>query len=344
MFDKMNYVPIGRVLEGYEILQKCFETGYEPPYGNGPDEKKILSEGSKYLDHNWPQLSYIVDARRVPPDSVIDEEIPDDPENWAHVHCMIHIGSPHWYRQNYDMESGHPLETLMEFEIRPDWAPNGADRFIEMVRSGYLDGASFFRAIPNFLVQFGIAANDTMRDAWRRKPPLEDDPPRPDLPIDVGTLAFAGNGKDSRTTQIWMSLTDGDPDLGTRPWETPFGKVVGQHSLHALRHLNTEYGDRVDQSKIWTEGYSYLRRNFERLDYIKRCWVDELGPQHPVMLEEQGKHAQETPVPEDDGTQLAELGGLATFLVIMSCCFAILRFAARNKTVAAIFNEPLKDV
>ena len=40
--------------------------------------------------------------------------------------------------------------------VQRAWAPNGADRFYNLVRSGYYDGLRFFRVIPGFMAQFGI--------------------------------------------------------------------------------------------------------------------------------------------------------------------------------------------
>src|SRR5207342_3330377 len=36
------------------------------------------------------------------------------------------------------------------------WAPLGADRFYNLVKIGFYDGVSCFRAIDGFMVQFGI--------------------------------------------------------------------------------------------------------------------------------------------------------------------------------------------
>src|SRR5437867_12735216 len=49
------------------------------------------------------------------------------------------------------------------------WAPLGADRFYNLVRSGYYDGLRFFRVIPGFMAQFGLHADTAVTSAWRER-------------------------------------------------------------------------------------------------------------------------------------------------------------------------------
>src|SRR5439155_406315 len=51
--------------------------------------------------------------------------------------------------------------------VQRDWAPLGADRFYNLVKSGYFDGARFFRVIPGFMAQFGIHGDPQVAAAWR---------------------------------------------------------------------------------------------------------------------------------------------------------------------------------
>ncbi|MGC1910618.1 MAG: peptidylprolyl isomerase, partial [Candidatus Acidiferrales bacterium] len=44
-------------------------------------------------------------------------------------------------------------------QVNRAWAPLGADRFYNLVRHGFYNDAAFFRIVPNFIVQFGLAAN-----------------------------------------------------------------------------------------------------------------------------------------------------------------------------------------
>ena len=47
------------------------------------------------------------------------------------------------------------------------WAPIGADRFYNLVKHHFYDNASFFRVVPNFVVQFGISAYAPVSAAWQ---------------------------------------------------------------------------------------------------------------------------------------------------------------------------------
>src|SRR5437660_8509787 len=57
------------------------------------------------------------------------------------------------------------------------WAPRGADRFYNLVRSGYYDGVRFFRVIPGFMAQLGIHGDTGVTAAWRERR-IADDPVR----------------------------------------------------------------------------------------------------------------------------------------------------------------------
>src|SRR5215472_6663693 len=39
-------------------------------------------------------------------------------------------------------------------EVHRDWAPNGADRFYNLVRAGYFNGNAFYRMVSGVFVQF----------------------------------------------------------------------------------------------------------------------------------------------------------------------------------------------
>src|ERR1700680_789772 len=51
-------------------------------------------------------------------------------------------------------------------EVTRSWSPLGADRFYNLVRSGFFTDAAFFRVLPRFVAQFGISARPDVARAW----------------------------------------------------------------------------------------------------------------------------------------------------------------------------------
>merc|ERR1719482_2587784 len=104
---------------------------------------------------------------------------------------------------------GQPGGEQATFTVRvhPDWAPEGAKRFQEIVESGILQDARFFRVVPGFMVQFGIPGKPAVAAVWREKK-LKDD--EVNVQNSRGTMTFATSGPNSRTTQMFINFGDND--------------------------------------------------------------------------------------------------------------------------------------
>jgi peptidyl-prolyl cis-trans isomerase A (cyclophilin A) len=61
--DQMGFAPIGRVVEGMEVVDRLY-AGYGEggPQGKGPNQGRIQTEGSAYLTKDFPQLDCITRA------------------------------------------------------------------------------------------------------------------------------------------------------------------------------------------------------------------------------------------------------------------------------------------
>src|SRR5947207_3141249 len=78
--------------------------------------------------------------------------------------------APESYRARFTTTKGDFV-----VEVTRAWAPLGADRFYNLVKNGFYDGASFFRVVPGFVVQFGMSARPEVSSAWRTAT-IQDDP------------------------------------------------------------------------------------------------------------------------------------------------------------------------
>lgn len=145
------------------------------------------------------------------------------------------------------------------------WAPVGADRFYNLVKHHYYDNASFFRVVPEFVVQFGISAYPPISAAWKDTN-IKDDPVTQSNK--KGSLTFATAGPNTRTTQIFINLND-NIRLDSMGF-APFGVVEGK-GMDVVEMMYGQYGDNSgpDQDQIAKQGKPYLDKGWPKLDSIK---------------------------------------------------------------------------
>ena len=167
-------------------------------------------------------------------------------------------------------------EGLILIELHRDWAPNGVDRFYNLVRAGYFDDARFFRVIKDRWAQFGIAADPKVSTTWRTKT----------IPDDVrresnarGTVAFAFAIPNGRTTQVFINLRDNAATHDKEPF-VPIGRVL--QGMDVADRLFSGYGETsgggiraAKQDALFSQGNAYLQQSFPKLDWIKQAVVVE---------------------------------------------------------------------
>lgn len=169
--------------------------------------------------------------------------------------------------------------TLAVFEA---WAPHGARRFLDLVRSGFFEShVAVHRVFPNWLAFFGIAGNPQLNKEWA---PIEDDPQwiSGKTHFERGYVSFASTTGEphSRTTVLFVMLgSDTNHLLGGQHHEVPFARVIGEQSFRTLDAWrdNFHQDDGVpDADRALRLGLSYLHDAFPRLDYITHCAAAEL--------------------------------------------------------------------
>jgi cyclophilin family peptidyl-prolyl cis-trans isomerase len=157
-------------------------------------------------------------------------------------------------------------------EVHRDWAPIGADRFYNLVRTGFYDDSRFYRVTTRF-AQFGIAGRPDVAAVWRSVA-IPDDPVRESNTR--GRFAFAMTGPDMRTTQIYICRTD--MSAQDKDGFAPLGTVV--EGMDVVDKLYDGYSESAgggmrggNQGRIFAEGNAHLDRDFPKLDKLVRAAI-----------------------------------------------------------------------
>ena len=176
--------------------------------------------------------------------------------------------APETFKAQFDTTKGKFI-----IEVTRSLSPNGADRFYNLVRSGYFTDVAFFRVVPGFMCQFGMHGDPAVTAKWA-------DARIPDDPVvssnKRGTITFAMGGPNTRSTQFFINFSDNTRLDGMG--FSPFGKVI--EGMDVVDKINGEYGDMPQQGGsgpnpefIAQQGNAYLKKEFPHLDYIKSATI-----------------------------------------------------------------------
>lgn len=179
--------------------------------------------------------------------------------------------APATYKARFDTSAG-----VFVIQVTRDWAPLGADRFYNLVKSGFYDDTRFFRAIEGFMVQFGIHGDPTVSAAWRNARIGVDPVKQGNKPMRI-TYAMGGT-PDTRTTQVFINFVDNSASLDKLGFAS-FGEVVEGQDV--VKKIFTGYGEGAprgkgpEQGRIQMEGNAFLNKDFPKLDYIKKATIEK---------------------------------------------------------------------
>lgn len=182
------------------------------------------------------------------------------------AHPDANATAPAQYRVVLDTTKGDIV-----LQIYRDWAPRGADRFYNLVRTGFFTDVRFFRVVDGFVAQFGMNGDPEVNAAWDAAE-MPDDPSLGET-NSRGRITFAHAGPNTRTTQLFLSI--GNNAFLDRQGFPPFGEIV--EGLGVLDSLHRGYGEGPpsgsgpDQGRIGAQGNRYLERDFPMLDYVRRA-------------------------------------------------------------------------
>lgn len=172
--------------------------------------------------------------------------------------AALHAKAPATYEVAFKTTKGTFVVT-----VHRTWAPIGADRFYNLVRARFFDGDEFFRVVKGFVVQFGLSGFPAVSSAWQNAN-IKDDPVK--ASNTTGTITFADAGRNTRTTQVFVNLTN-NASLDTQGF-SPFGKVT--KGMAVVNKLYGGYGEAVTnlQGNIASQGNAFLKKRFPKLDAV----------------------------------------------------------------------------
>jgi cyclophilin family peptidyl-prolyl cis-trans isomerase len=159
----------------------------------------------------------------------------------------------------------------LAIEVYPEAAPNAAQRFLELVRSGFYDDTPISRVVPGFVAQFGVNWRAPHRSWQDRK--FNDDPSL--FALERGTLAFAKAGPNTNSTQVFINYTENSRLADPRYNFTVFGSVVsGMDVVDKFVQVGDPSGG-LDQDRLWRDGEAYLASLQIKPTMIERATVVE---------------------------------------------------------------------
>jgi peptidyl-prolyl cis-trans isomerase A (cyclophilin A) len=156
-------------------------------------------------------------------------------------------------------------------EVYPEAAPNAAQRFVELVASGFYDDTPISRVVPGFVAQFGVNWRQPHK-AWKERE-FNDDPTY--FALERGTLAFAKAGPNTNSTQVFINYSENNRLADPRYNFTVFGKIVeGMDVVDKFVQVGDPSGG-LDQERLWSDGGAYLESLTVKPTMIERATVSQ---------------------------------------------------------------------
>lgn len=206
----------------------------------------------------------------------LDQTETENPIEHRDYRALSHVNAPIWTRPAPENFIAHFDTTEGRFSIKVtrQLAPQGADRFYQLVSAGYYDGVHINRVVPGFIAQFGIHADPTINALWKNRMLPDDRVLGSNL---RGNIAFAMTGPNTRSTQIFINTTDNSRlDAGGF---SSFGTVIS--GMDVVDRLYGLYGETAggglrggQQGPLETGGAAYLHDNYPLLDFIRRAVIE----------------------------------------------------------------------
>jgi len=183
---------------------------------------------------------------------------------------ILEMQSPEVFTAKFETSKG-------DFEVTAErkYSPLAVDRFYQLIKSEYFTNITIYRVMPNFVAQFG-ALDTALDNAWSSHI-LVDEPVLKSN--DIGTIAFARAGKNTRGTQLFINLKN-----NARLDTVSYGETLGfpafafvSKGMEVVNQFYNGYGDepRLKLDSTIANIPEFINKNYPNLDFIKRAYIIE---------------------------------------------------------------------
>jgi peptidyl-prolyl cis-trans isomerase A (cyclophilin A) len=163
----------------------------------------------------------------------------------------------------------HTTKGDFTIEVIRNWSPQGADRLYQLLKTGFYNNNGIFRVQTGYVIQFGICDHKEVNAFWDKKP-IKDEPAK--TPNSKGTISYARDGADSRTTQLFINLKD-NIKLDTVNYNgvrgfTPVARITEGFDVVEKFYAGYGFEPTNHQDSVMVSGNAYLKKHFPEIDYI----------------------------------------------------------------------------
>ncbi len=182
---------------------------------------------------------------------------------------LLKLKAPETFKAEFVTTKGN-----FTVEVYRSWSPLGADRFYQLIRSGYYNNTVIFRVVKDFLVQFGVSEDKQKNIFWQGKN-LKDEPVV--ASNTDSTICFSRGAPNTRKTSIFINLRnnlsyDTLNAAGVKGF-VPFAKVIS--GMDVVRQFFSGYGNDAMKpaDTIYFKGNKWFINKFPQIDLIKEAKV-----------------------------------------------------------------------
>lgn len=177
--------------------------------------------------------------------------------------------APEYFKARFETTQGN-----FDIEAKREWSPEGVDRLYQLIKHNFYTDIGLFRVLPNWVTQFGIHNDSLLNKQWEKVVIKDEVVVRKN---DSMTISFARDGKDSRTTQIYINMKNNNR-LDTIHYNDVTGfPVIAKitSGVETVHKFYSGYGKKIanEQDSIYAQGNNYLKKNYPKLDYIKKAYI-----------------------------------------------------------------------